>query len=118
MGAKKEIVFWRVVALFGIAVEIWTSSRPGSEVGVPEPWDKVVHAFAYAVLVFTLCLGAGKFRRHVLWAVPIAIALFAASDEWHQSFVPGRTCDPFDWLADMTGTGLAVVAWWRARAQA
>ena len=99
-------------------MELWASSRPGSQVGVSEPWDKVVHCFAYAILAFTLCLAAGKWRSRVLWAVPLFIALFAASDEWHQSFVPGRSCDPKDWMADMIGTTLAVVAWWRAGSQA
>lgn len=117
MAAKMEIAFWRCVALFGICLELWASSKPGNEVGIPVPWDKVVHGSAYAILAFTLCLGAGKWRQRACWAVPLFIALFAASDEWHQSFVPGRSCDPKDWMADMTGTTLAVVAWWRARSQ-
>jgi len=49
--------------------------------------------------------------------VPLLIATYAGLDEWHQHFAPGRSCDPLDWLADMTGTTLAVVAWWRARSQ-
>ena len=117
MKAKIEISFWRVVAFLGIATELWASSMPGTSVGIPVPWDKVVHGSAFAVLAFTLCLGAGRWRHRAFWAVPLFIALFAGSDEWHQSFVPGRSCDIKDWIADMTGTTLAVVAWWRARAQ-
>jgi VanZ family protein len=103
--------------LFGIGLETWASSQPGSSVGIPVPWDKAVHGSAYAVLAFTLCLGAGRFRRQALWLVPLLIATYAGLDEWHQHFAPGRSCDPLDWLADMTGTTLAVVAWWRARSQ-
>lgn len=29
--------------------------------------------------------------------------LYGALDEWHQSFVPGRTPDATDWLADVAG---------------
>jgi VanZ family protein len=31
------------------------------------------------------------------------------SDEWHQSFVEGRTTDVFDWLADTLGASMALV---------
>jgi VanZ family protein len=31
------------------------------------------------------------------------VAAYAISDEYHQSFVPGRQPDPLDWLADMAG---------------
>ncbi|MCQ5071798.1 VanZ family protein [Adlercreutzia sp. DFI.6.23] len=28
------------------------------------------------------------------------------TDEFHQSFVPGRMCDPADWLTDTRGAAL------------
>jgi VanZ family protein len=37
---------------------------------------------------------------------------YGASDELHQWFVPGRTADVFDWLADATGGTIAVVGCW------
>jgi VanZ family protein len=117
MDSKMEISFWRGVAILGIVAELCASSLPGKSVGIPVPWDKVVHGSAFAVLAFTLCLGSGRWRDRASWAVPLFIALFAASDEFHQSFVPGRSSDIKDWIADMTGTTLAVVAWSRARAQ-
>ncbi|SHE23773.1 hypothetical protein BPUTEOMOX_1817 [methanotrophic endosymbiont of Bathymodiolus puteoserpentis (Logatchev)] len=33
----------------------------------------------------------------------IFTSLYGASDEWHQSFVPGRMSDTQDWLADTLG---------------
>jgi VanZ family protein len=33
---------------------------------------------------------------------------YGASDEWHQSFVPGRDADLLDLLADTTGGLLAI----------
>ncbi len=36
--------------------------------------------------------------------------LYGASDEFHQSFVPGRSADPWDWLADSVGTTLGALA--------
>ena len=37
-------------------------------------------------------------------------AVYGASDEFHQSFVPGRTPDVNDWLVDIAGAAVAIVA--------
>ena len=47
------------------------------------------------------------------WSVAAAIvvsALYASSDEYHQSFVPGRTASPRDVLIDTVGATLGVTA--------
>jgi VanZ family protein len=42
--------------------------------------------------------------------------LYALLDEFHQSFVPGRTADPLDLLWDGLGAalGLGAWAWWKS----
>ena len=42
---------------------------------------------------------------------------YGALDEWYQSFVPGRTPEIADWLADVAGVflGCLIVALVRAR---
>ena len=50
--------------------------------------------------------------RWAVWAIAIA-ALYAASDEWHQSFVPSRTPSVIDVLIDTTGATLAQVLFFR-----
>jgi VanZ family protein len=72
-------------------------------------WDKALHATEYAGLAFLLCraLRGSGFG----WPGAIVIALilasaYAATDEWHQSFVPGRDSDVHDWLADTIGAVL------------
>lgn len=40
----------------------------------------------------------------------LASAVYGATDEFHQSFVPGRTPDVNDWLVDIAGAAVAVVA--------
>ncbi len=55
--------------------------------------------------------------RAALLALALA-SLYGASDELHQAFVPTRSCDPRDWLADTLGAGLgallfAALASWR-----
>ena len=80
------------------------------------PLDKVAHFGEYAVLGFAL---AGSLRRDaphrwpvvVLLAVAIgAAALYGASDEFHQRFVPGRDPDVHDWLADVIGATAGALA--------
>lgn len=44
-------------------------------------------------------------RRACLVAIACASA-YGASDEFHQLFVPGRMCDPMDWLVDTAGATL------------
>ena len=40
----------------------------------------------------------------------VGAVLWGVSDEWHQSFVPGREVDAVDLLADVAGSALAVAA--------
>ncbi len=42
-----------------------------------------------------------------VWIVLVVAALFALSDEFHQLLV-GRSCEFYDWLADMVGVSLAL----------
>ena len=50
--------------------------------------------------------------REAIFALGVA-ALFAASDEWHQSFVPSREGRPLDVLIDSAGAALGLLACWR-----
>ena len=68
--------------------------------------DKVLHALAYgtlAALLYPALRTSGLAgRRAALLAAGLA-ALYGASDEWHQSFVPGRSSEVLDWVADVAG---------------
>ncbi len=46
-------------------------------------------------------------------AAVILAALFAATDEWHQMFVPSRTASAWDALVDTIGAALAQVLFFR-----
>ncbi|MBI5771663.1 MAG: VanZ family protein [Verrucomicrobia bacterium] len=68
--------------------------------------DKVVHFLIHGLLATLLCrMGTGW--RAAAWAW-LAASAYGASDEWHQYFVPGRSCSLADWIADTTGAALAV----------
>lgn len=109
----------RIVALIlwmGIIFALSAQER------LPQPdlgfiWqDKVQHAAAYAVLAFLTFSAAALLRRLrrsgvMLFGITLAwAALYGLSDEWHQSFVPGRDASALDWLADVIGAAIALLA--------
>ncbi|HTP26132.1 MAG TPA: VanZ family protein [Anaeromyxobacteraceae bacterium] len=69
-------------------------------------WDKSLHFIEYgglgALLLFALRGSGVRPSRALLAAVALA-SLYGASDEVHQLFVPERSCDVRDWLADTVG---------------
>ncbi len=68
--------------------------------------DKVVHFCVYGLLATLVCrLGRGW--RGAAVALVVA-SLYGASDEWHQSTVPGRAAELADWVADTLGAATAV----------
>ena len=84
-------------------------------------WDIVLRKIAHVAIFAVLCLAlarATEWRRPMLAGV-IAV-LYAASDEFHQSFVEGGHGTPVDVAIDSVGIGLAALAWaltarWRGR---
>lgn len=92
------------------------SARPALPAPEVPYVDKVLHFGAYAVL--GACLAFAAHRS----SLPMALAMFlgaayGASDEIHQVFVPGRSPDVFDWVADAAGVAAAVYLYsrWRER---
>lgn len=79
------------------------SSRPGSEVGLTPPWDKLAHGLAYLVMGWLWQKATGRIL--LSWLI---CAMYGLTDEWHQSMVPGRLTDLGDWLADALGAALGV----------
>ena len=78
--------------------------------------DKVIH-FAVFGLLATLVCRLGRGWQAAAWSL-LAVSAFGATDEWHQSFVPGRSSEVADWIADTAGAALAVIlytGWMRYR---
>ena len=73
------------------------------------------HFGEYVVLGALLFVALWQTRPDTRWALLVAAAiglasLYGASDEFHQLFVPGRLCDPADWLTDTLGAALGVAS--------
>jgi VanZ family protein len=77
---------------------------------------KLGHIVGY--LVLTLLLLRALRRSGATAALPVAMVValaYAVSDEWHQSFVPGRGATAHDVAIDGIGIGLAALAGSRTR---
>ena len=78
---------------------------------------KLAHASEYAVLAVLLYRAfvhtALKARRALSAGLVLLLcAAYAATDEFHQSFVPSRTASLRDVMIDICGAMLAVILYW------
>lgn len=99
-----------MAAIFYVSAQ----SSPPSPGGVP---DYVLHAVEYlglAVVVFRAVsgrLGARVTGARALWTMVVTVG-YGASDEIHQLFVPFRTADLRDLLADAAGAAIGLSLCW------
>jgi VanZ family protein len=95
-GAALASIAWAAV-IFGL------SSLPGS--AVPGKYGALGHFGVYAVLGALLLLALPRERRPwVALVTAVALAsIYGITDEFHQSFVPGRVPDIADWFVDTAG---------------
>ena len=105
-----------------MAVIFFLSAQPSLDSGLglaDEIGRKVVHFAEYALLTFLWWRALRTVmppRRAALAALVISLA-YAASDEYHQSFVEGRSGSPADWAIDAAGAALAAIWLGAARAR-
>jgi hypothetical protein len=76
---------------------------------------RFAHAIAFGLLALLACWAFDGLPMANVWAVLLASA-FGASDEWHQSFTPGRHAGADDWAMDTIFAIVALFAWSRVRA--
>ncbi|MCX6640917.1 MAG: VanZ family protein [bacterium] len=77
-------------------------------------WDKVAHIIEFGILGYltarAIYFSGVRFlyRSFVIMTILLGV-LYAASDEFHQYFVPGRFASVYDVMAD--GIGVAIGLW-------
>ena len=78
---------------------------------MPGGSDKVIHFSAYAALGVAMGWAARSRAVRRTLACIVVVSLLGAADEWHQKFIPSRSMDVHDWMADTAGavTGLFLV---------
>lgn len=99
--------------IFAMSAQSHPPFVPGGD-GIPYLLRKLGHFTEFAIL-------AGLMRRALAprspWLAFALSALYAASDEWHQSFVPGRDMLFSDWGIDVAGVagGLGLIEMFERR---
>jgi VanZ family protein len=113
MSARARSALGRSIAPLGLMGAIfWFSAQPGVE-GL-DWWEevsrKVGHVCGYALLtgLWSWAL-RDSVRRPVTVAAAISLA-YAATDEYHQTFIDGRHGTPVDVGIDAIGISLAALA--------
>jgi len=97
------------LALMGLIYFLSAQPDLNSGLGLAdEIGRKIIHMAEYGLL-WWLWFRAFGFRRPLL-AAAITLA-YAATDEYHQTFVHGRHGSPVDWAIDAGGVVIAWVAW-------
>ena len=100
-----------------MAAIYFASDRPDAPRLMGAVPDVLAHAAAYAVLGAATLRGlagarrAGATARAALLAAVLAAA-YGMADEFHQSFVPGRTAELRDVLADALGAAAGAALGW------
>jgi VanZ family protein len=114
-------LFLRFIPLAAIMGMIfYLSHQPGDFVKLPQlvAVDKLLHGIAYAILAGTFLYSLYPFihdsnRAVTCIIVVVMCILFGVSDEFHQSFVPGRFVSAWDVAADGCGALLVVGLWYK-----
>jgi len=108
-----NIVFrWLIVIIWAFVI-FFLSSQPTLPIPsgiIGEIISKSSHFFVFFILclaLFNALKAHQKIKKPLLGAVLISL-IYAALDEFHQSFVPGRDSDILDFLTD--GVGIITLA--------
>jgi len=106
---RGKLIRWGAVAVWAAAI-FGVSSIQGSN--LPGGYSAQAHFTEYLILAVLLyvALRPGRSRTSAALLALLIASLYGMSDEFHQSFTPGRVPDPMDWLTDTLGAGAGAVA--------
>ena len=114
IGSKTFFYYWVPVILFCTLIFV-QSSHPVPESLPRFPYvDKLLHVGAYALLsiLFFRAYRTTPLGNRISAAMALSIlsaGLYGISDELHQYFVPFRSADVLDALADFVGSALGAL---------
>ena len=117
MTMLRKLVIW-LPALSWAGLAFFLSAQSKLPAVVPQfhDSDKLLHFVFYLIFWFFVLLPL-RYGHRLSLAKAIVLAFvitsaYGASDEFHQGFVPNRTCDVADWAADTFGGFIAASAYW------
>jgi VanZ family protein len=106
VSIPRPVILWLPVVVWA-AIIFSFSAIPSLNSGLGT-WDyvlrKCAHMAEYAILAILLRRAIGRDLPALLLA-----SAYAVTDEFHQTFVPGRHGAPIDWAIDTLGALLGLV---------
>lgn len=108
----RRIIAGVLAILAALAIFVFSHIPGASYPPHPGFLNYIAHFCEYMVFaaLIAIALTGGKLKPWQVALIALAIAsAYAASDEFHQYFIPGRLSDPMDWLTDTLGAALGVV---------
>jgi len=122
LGFRKFLKFWFPLILYS-GIIFYVSSRSDLQTPLPATqFDKFIHMLLYCPFGFLAAYAIGQTKPsvsgNVLWGLAVLLSLlYGVSDEFHQSFVPGRYSSWSDVIADTVGGILGGYYFLRVRHQ-
>jgi len=111
----RQKIFLSLAILTGIFIfYISTLSNPPN----PQPgsnWVSIAYHFGIFFLLALFLILSTNFSKKQLWFVYIFSTLYAISDEFHQYFVPYRSCNLPDIMTDASGVVVAFLLYFMIR---
>lgn len=102
---------WGPVLVMALLIFL-ASSLPSDKIPNAGRWDFSVkkggHMLGYALLAISLVRAQGRWDKKSLALAVLGCVLYALSDEFHQSFVRGRSSTLFDVGIDTIGASLGL----------
>ena len=125
MNRKMSAVLRMVPLALVMGTIFFISHQPGDNISLPHfpGADKLAHMISYSVLAGTVFFAWSEEQKNsnprtlIFYTFAFCI-LYGISDEFHQSFIPGRTASVYDLLADCVGAAVVCVFWarWQKKA--
>ena len=97
---------WASLILIATSIPVPAPLASASPAGA----DKLVHVTMYAVLAWLSARALALPSTRGALIVVASVAAFGVLDELHQHFIPGRSTDVSDLVADIVGACVGVLA--------
>ena len=112
MNQKNLKYFYIICTVIWMVAIFWESSIgdysavPGVSEDSNDILSSMVHVSSYMMLAFlfikSFIVSGVNRNKSIIYGFVLVLA-YGATDEWHQSFVPGREMHFGDWLLDAIG---------------
>lgn len=110
-AAPEQRRLWRVLLGVLFVAITWLALVPTPPKGLSTGWDKTNHLLAFSSLAFT-SVWAGWREPRQWWRLVAALLAYGLGIEIAQGFLPPRSADVTDVLADGVGIALGLLAAW------